>query len=59
MHKISMCCLQEIDNKSDFNKDLSNFKGHTLLAQMNAINSGSGIYIKNEASYLRKKELED
>ena len=54
---IDLCCMQEIELKTDFNHELLYCRGHSLLVEKNTVKSRCGIYVRSVVKYSRREEV--
>ena len=55
---ISICCLQEIEVPLCFHEELLNCGGFNLELETNSVKKTTGIYVRRDIKYTRRKDLE-
>ena len=58
MNNVSICCMQETEVQKDFPDTLLNCNGFCLELETCTDKKRSGIYLKNDINYTRRKDLE-
>ena len=57
-NNIKICCLQETEICDNFPESSLNFGGYNLELEMNSEKKRTGIYLRSDMKYVRRKELE-
>ena len=57
-NNVDICCLQETEIDNSYPTNILSFSGYNYESEENSIKGRTGIYIKNNISYKRRKDLE-
>ena len=57
--KIDICCLQECEVPNTVDESTLTFPGYKIELEDNDIKKRTGIYIRNNISYQRRRDLEE